>query len=196
MSARHTRKEEIFTHEYLWRSSSALAEIVESTQATSHHFIIPALVMTLMAFEAFVNFCGFVLLPDIWKNEREEFRGKGIEGKLTAIAERLPNFEWRKGEDPYQSIKRLFTLRNLVAHGEVYANKYDVEHDEGGEDFRWNHPWDTYLTTESVAKAREDVRSFCQSIVEAMRDESDHPHIIHHDAFMGPLGSGFGQRAI
>lgn len=77
MPGNHIVEEEIFTHEYLWRSSSALAELVDADEEANHHLIIPALVMTLMAFEAFVNFCGFVLLPDRWANEREEFRGKG-----------------------------------------------------------------------------------------------------------------------
>ena len=195
MQDRHTVEEEIFTHEYLWRSSIALADIVKSTKATSHHLIIPALVMTLMAFEAFVNFCGFVLLPDVWMNEKEEFQGKGIEGKLTAIDGRLPKFEWCKGKDPYQSVKQLFKLRDLVAHGKVYANTYHPQRDEDPRDYRWNHPWDTYLTPESVVKAREDVRSFCQSVIVAMRDESDHLHLIH-DAFTGPLASGIGHRTI
>ena len=194
MSSRSTGKEEVFTHEYLWRMSSALAEIVEDSETASHHVIIPALVMTLMSFEAFVNFCGFVLLPNLWSNEREEFRGKGIDGKLAAIDEQLPQFEWRKGDALYQNIKKLFKLRDIVAHGKVYANTYDSQDYEDGTDFRWIHPWDSYLSPKSVEKAREEVRCFCQALIVAMREESDHLHLIH-DAFRGPLASGSGVSA-
>ena len=71
-----------------------------------------------MAFEAFVNFCGFVLLPNRWENEREEFRGQGVDGKVAAIAEQLPKFEFRKGHEPYQVIgseRRPFDDRVVAA---------------------------------------------------------------------------------
>ncbi len=191
MPKRLTIQEEIFTHEYLWRSSKALAKIVETDEVANHHLIIPALVMTLMAFEAFINFCGFVVLPDLWANEREQFRGKGVDGKLTAINHRLPKFEWRKGEEPYQSITKLVELRDLVVHGKVYASEYETEYRDDGRHFRWEHPWDSYLSGKSVEKAREDVRSFCQTLLAAMREESDHPHLLH-DAFDGPLARGSG----
>lgn len=195
MPGNHIVEEEIFTHEYLWRSSSTLAELVDEDEDANYHLIIPALVITVMAFEAFVNFCGFALLPERWANEREKFRGQGIDGKLAAIAEQLPQFELRKGYEPYQSIKKLFVFRDLVAHGKVHANRYETERQEDGSHFRWEHPWDSYLSREAVAKARSDVRSFCQRLVVAMRHEPDHhPHLLH-DAFEGPLASGSGHGA-
>lgn len=186
---------EIFTHEYLWRSSSALAGLVDADQEANHHLIIPALVTTVMAFEAFVNFSGFALLPERRANEREEFRGQGVDGKLAAIAERVPKFEFRKGHEPYQSIKKLFAFRDLVAHGKVHANRYETQWKEGGSHFRWEHPWDSYLSREAVAKARSDVRSFAQCLVVAMRDDPDHHPHLFHDAFEGPLSSGSGYGA-
>ena len=93
-----------------------------------------------MAFEAFVNFCGFVLLPELWQKERKHFQGKGIEGKLAVIAGKLPNFLWRKGELPYQRIKKLETFRDLVAHGKVVATQYVTEQKEDGSHFNSSTP--------------------------------------------------------
>ncbi len=190
MSRKHIVEEEIFTHEYLWRSSSALAELVDA----NHHLIIPALATTVMAFEAFVNFCGSILLPEQWANEREEFRGQGVDGKLAAIAKQLPMFEFCKGHEPYQSINRLLAFRDFVAHGKVHASTYETQWRDDGRHFRWEHRWDSYLSPDAVAKARCDVRSFCQQLVVAMREESDHLHLLH-DAFEGPLASGSGHGA-
>ena len=194
MPGNHIVEEEIFTHEYLWRSASALAQLVDADEDANHHLIIPALVITVMAFEAFVNFCGFILLPERWANEREEFRGQGVDGKIASIAERLPNFDFRTGHEPYQSIGKLFAFRDLVAHGKVHASTYETQRQEDGRHFRGEHPWDSYLSREAIAKARSDVRSFCQQLVIAMRDKSDHLHLFH-DAFEGPLASGSGHGA-
>ncbi len=188
-------EEEIYTHEYLWRSSTALAELLDADEHAHHHLIIPALVITVMAFEAFVNFCGFALLPERWANEREEFRGQGVDGKLDAIAEKIPKFEFRKGEEPYQSIRQLFAFRDLVAHGKVHANRYETHYQEDGSHFRWGHPWDSYFSRRAVAKTRSDVRSFAQGLVVAMRDDPDHHLHLLHDAFEGALASGEGHGA-
>jgi hypothetical protein len=183
MPGTHIVKEEIFTHQYLWSSSTALAKLVESEEDDSHQLIIPTLVTTVMAFEAFVNFCGMALLPELWANEREEFRGQGIDGKLVAIAKALSRFDFQKGHDPYQSIKKLFGFRDLVAHGKVYANTYEIHQIKGASPFNWEHPWDSYLTRKAIVKARSDVKSFCQCLVIAMRHEPNHHLLLHHDAF-------------
>lgn len=195
MTPKHIIEEEIYTHEYLWRSSNALAKLVEADEEANHRLIIPALVTTVMAFEAFVNFCGFAVLPELWENEREEFRGKGIDGKLSKIAEQVPTFEFRKGQKPYQSIKKLLCFRDIVVHGKVHTNRYETQPQNDGSHFRWESPWDSYFSREAVAKARSDIRSFAQCLVVAMRNDPDHHLHICHDAFKGPLASGSGHGA-
>lgn len=195
MPGSHIVEEEIYTHEYLWRSSNALAEIISADEARNHRLILPALTITAMGFEAFVNFCGFILLPEQWTNERRAFRGQGIEGKLSVIAEHLPKFTLQKGKEPYQSINKLLKFRDSVAHGKVHASFYETKEEDDGSHFRWEHTWDSYLSREAVEKARRDVRSFCQPLLVAMRDKSDHPHLIH-DAFEGPLASASGRGAV
>jgi hypothetical protein len=91
-----------------------LLEKAETEEEASYHFLLPSLFMSFMAFEAFVNFCGFVLLPEWWKEEKKHFRGKGIEGKLTVIVDNLPDFSWQKGQPPYQRIKQLETFRDIA----------------------------------------------------------------------------------
>ena len=145
--------------------------------------------MSFMAFEAFVNFCGFVLLPELWKKEKKHFKGKGIEGKLAVIANKLPNFSWRKGEPPYQRIKKLEAFRDLVAHGKVIATQYVTEQRDDGSHFRFKHPWDNYLSVDVVKNARADIQSFCQALVVELRKASDHPHL-SFKAFQGAPASG------
>jgi hypothetical protein len=184
-------REEIFTHEYLWRSGSRLVEQAEKGEDDSYYFLLPALLMSFMAFEAFVNFCGLVLLPELWADEKKHFKGKGLEGKLEAIVAKLPNFSWLKGESPYQTIKDLESFRDFVAHGKVVAKKYTTERKEDGTHFQFEHLWDKYLSFEAVTKARADIKTFCQSLLVEIRKYSDHLHL-NFDAFEGSLASGTG----
>ena len=182
--------EEIYTHEYLWRSASLLLEKAEAEEQVSYHLLLPSLLLSLTAFEAFVNFCGFVLLPELWREEKKHFRGKGIDGKIEVLVTKLPTFSWRRGEPPYQRIKTLEAFRDLVAHGKVLAAQYVAEQKEDGSHFRFKHVWDSYLSVDAVKQARGDIKSFCQSLLLELRKTPDHHLHLNFDAFEGSLASG------
>lgn len=184
-------EEEIYTHEYLWRSSSRLLAHAEAKADGSIYFLLPCLLVSIMAFEAFVNFCGFVLLPEVWKEEKKHFKGKGIEGKLNEIVARLPNFVWRKGEPPYQRIRNLEDFRAIVSHGKVVATQYIAEQKDDGSHFQFKHSWDTYLSVDAVKVARTDIKAFCQSLLIELRKHTDHLHV-NFDAFEGSLANCSG----
>ncbi|MBE3099862.1 MAG: hypothetical protein IMZ44_22320 [Planctomycetes bacterium] len=187
-------KEEIYTHEYLWRSSSLLLEKAKAEDEAAYKLLIPSLLMGFLAFEAFVNFCGFVLLPEKWKEEKKNFKGEGIEGKLKAIKKELPGFSWQKGRRPYQTIKNLERFRDIIAHGMVMATGYVAEQQEDGSHFRFKHPWDCYMSVRAIEAARADIKSFCQSLLVEMRKVSGHQHLIF-EAFEGGLANAEGEGA-
>lgn len=182
-------EEELYSHESLWRSSTALHARLEVQSEDAHHLLIPALLTTLLAYEAFINFAGHVLLPALWTEEKKHFKGKATEDKLAAIADALPGFEWNKGVAPYQNLRRLEAFRDLVVHGKVVVTKYKAIQQRDGSHFRFEHTWDEYLTSQSVSEARRDVRAFCQSLLLALRVVSDHPHLVFN-AFEGTIASG------
>ncbi|MDA0737801.1 MAG: hypothetical protein O2999_07310 [Nitrospirae bacterium] len=186
-------EEEIYTHEYIWRSSTYLVACCEEENA-DYRQLIPALLMTFLAFEAFVNFLGHVLAPDLWKDEKKNFKGKGLEGKLGAIEQRLPSFNWEKGKPPYQSVKTLEAYRNMVSHGKVVASKYNAEPKEDGTHFRFQHSWDEYLSVASVKKARDEIKAFSCMLLESARKVSQEPHLVF-DAYEGSLAQGSGSSA-
>ncbi len=190
MAERCKVEEEIYTHEYLWRSSSTLLN--QNDPDLSYHHLLPALLLSFMAFEAFINFLGIVLLPNLWKDEKTNFKGKGIEGKINEIVSMLPQFTWKKGQYPYQRIKQLEAFRGLVAHGNVNSHEYMAAREDDGTHFQFQHAWDSYLTKSSITKSREDIRNFCQSLLIEARNVSDHPHLTF-DAFEGSLASGMSK---
>ena len=181
--------EEVYTHEYLWRAATAIAARLDADAEDTHHLALPALLATFLAYEAFVNFCGHVLLPEVWKREKENFKGKTLEHKVKIIASNLPMFVWRKGERPYETIRSLSAFRNLIAHGKVQVNEYVCEQQDDGSHFTFAHKWDDYLKKEQFIRFRADTQAFCESLLVAMRHASDHPHLIFA-AFEGTLASG------
>ena len=81
----------------------------------------------------------------------------------------------------------VFYRANSQDHSSLMA-----EYQEKGGHFRFGHDWDSYRVHGSVERARQQVQSFCQEIVVAMRHVSSdemHPAVCH-DAFKGPLASG------
>ena len=171
MPSRVTVVEEIYTHEYLWRSAEALARRLSEDAVDSHHLLLPTLLSSIMAFEAFVNFTGYVVLPELWAEEKKHFEGKGIKGKLGAIAKQLSGFAWQPGKRPYQELARLIAFRDLVAHGKVQANEYQTERKADGTHFTFEHEWDNLLTPTAVADAMLQIKEYCQSLVVEMRKD-------------------------
>jgi len=184
--------EEIYTHEYLWRAAQSLHKHPVADEK-NFYYRLASLIMTYLAFEAFVNFLGEVVCPRKWAIEKEAFRGRGdtIEAKISDIVLRLPEYEWRKGERPYQDIKKLKRFRDLVAHGRVVRGEYVTIANGDGVDFRWSHEWDEFTELSPVVSSMASVKAFCQSLVIAARKHFDDPNLVF-DAFEGPLASAEG----
>jgi hypothetical protein len=184
--------EVIYTHEYLWRAAQSLHKhpVVDEK---IYYYRLASLMMTHLAFEAFVNFLGEVVCPQKWAIEKETFRGRGdtIEAKISDIVLRLPGYEWRKGERPYQDIKKLKRFRDLVAHGRVVRGEYVTIAKEDEVDFRWSHEWDEFTEPAVIASSMASVKTFCQSLIIAARMHFDEPHLLF-GAFEGPLASAEG----
>lgn len=185
-------QEEIFTHEHLWRSGEVLLRAAEKKEEGSYYYLLSALLMSFLAYEAFINFCGYALFPQLWKDEKTNFKGKGIEAKLETITGELKTFMWEKGSRPYQTIKNLESFRDLVAHGKVQASEYVAAVKEDGTHYEFKHVWDAYVDSpQAVNKFRADIKRFCDSLLVELRKRSEHPHL-NFGAFEGPLASGSG----
>ena len=184
--------EEVYTHEYLWRAAETLHKTAPLDRRY-FHYRLSALMMAYLAFEAFINFIGEIMCPSLWANEKDAFRGKGdaIEAKIDAIVRQFPGYEWRKGERPYQDVKRLKRFRDLVTHGKVIRSEYVAFSNDDEINFRWTHEWDDFIEPEQVARSMSSIKTFSQSLLIEARKYSDEPHLVF-DAFEGALASAEG----
>jgi hypothetical protein len=187
MSSKITVSEEIYTHVYLWNAHRRIRRIWENGDRQGGHEAVASLLLAYLAFEAFVNFCGEVVLPEIWAREREYFRGmKGseIENKIAELANALPAFKWEKGKRPYQSVRALRDFRDSVAHGKLLRSQYLAEWSDDGSHLQWNFSWFDRIEDDVFDCSIGDIRAFSQSLLVEVRKQSDHPHLIY-DAFEG-----------
>jgi hypothetical protein len=93
----------------------------------------PTLVAMVFAFhtvEAYVNYLGEKLAPEIWADERNFFRNepyRGWEGKLGRTME-LVNIEWSPSAEPLSTVLELRRLRDLIAHGKAERLRGEILH--------------------------------------------------------------------
>jgi len=72
------KEQENYTHKNLWHSAPRLLEHAKANE--DGPFLLPSLLIRYMAFEMFINFCSFVILPELWKDEKKPQR-QGVRRK-------------------------------------------------------------------------------------------------------------------
>ena len=181
----------IYPHEYLWRASSRSLAMAETYEPEQYYLLMQSLLTAYLAFEAFINFLGESLDSDAWGNEKNFFNQPdyfGIEGKIKRLAEKLPSFVFKKGERPYQIIKKVGRFRTLLAHGKPYHFEKKIKIQGKGPIDMFEFNWDEHISFDNVKRSREAIKKFCEllrseahSILEASQ--------LSYSAFEGPLGS-------
>jgi len=193
-----------YSHEYLWRASSRSLVMAETNDQEQYYLLMQSLLTAYLAFEAFVNFLGEYLDPDTWKDEKEFFKQKpyhGIEGKVKRLAEKLSDFKFKKGQAPYQTIKKVGDFRNILGHGKPYPFEKEVPY-KGYKSDMFEFDWDEYLSLTEVKRGREAIKKFCESLRSAayvISKNGQEPCLedmrklhLHHKAFEGPLALSNG----
>jgi hypothetical protein len=77
-----------------------------------------AMVFASYTVEAYLNFVGELVAPQIWKDERNYFRKepyRGFEGKLRRVME-LVSLPYARDARPLKTVLELKELRDLIAH--------------------------------------------------------------------------------
>jgi hypothetical protein len=116
-----------FTYKYLWVAVRANMDAVEHLPKKAGFLRLAAMTLAFFVLEAYLNHLGELLFPEVWKDEKEKFKGDGTLGKLDFLLEHCHAENLCKGQPPYQSAKELEKLRKLVAHGRTERFTANVE---------------------------------------------------------------------
>ena len=142
--------------------------------------------------EAYLNFVGERLAPEIWKDERNYFRKepyRGWDGKLRKVME-LVGMPWPETiERPLKTILELKELRDLIAHPIPERLARETLHAEGTEaPYLVSTLRSKFTPKDKLTKAVDDVELFLNFIdnlaapkvndiwfgVEALRGPDEH----------------------
>jgi hypothetical protein len=128
-----TYEGEEILHRLLWQIAQ---EECERAGELERGWFNPSLVAMVFAFhtvEAYLNYVGERLAPEIWEDERNYFRKqpyRGWEGKLRKILEMVGR-SWMPGDRPLKTVLELRDLRDLIAHGKPEKLSGGAVHPQG-----------------------------------------------------------------
>ncbi len=115
-----------------------------------------SIVFSAFTHEAFLNTLGAKIIKD-WP----DYEYDSPEKKLNLICERI-GYKPNKGGRPYQTLKRLFRFRNLIAHGREETirieGKVVPKKEKGGYLDAIEGEWEKYCTVNNARRAYDDVR--------------------------------------
>ena len=115
-----------FTHVLLWKIAEEQAALARAREREWVNYNLVAVTFAFHALEAYVNFAGEHLAPELWADERNNFRG--WIPKLRKVLE-LANVPWQDDIRPLKTVLELKALRDALAHGKAERFSGTVEHE-------------------------------------------------------------------
>jgi hypothetical protein len=131
-----TSEGETFPHRLLWQIVEEQAKLANERERDWSKPALVAMVFGFHTVEAYLNFVGERLAPEIWRAERNYFRRvpyRGWDGKLRKVME-LVRMPWPELiERPLKTILELRELRDLIAHPKPEKLTSEIVHPAGTE---------------------------------------------------------------
>lgn len=158
---------ETFPHRLMWKIAEDQAKLASERERDWSE---PALVAMTFAFhtvEAYMNFLGSRLAPEIWEDEENSFRKepyRGWKGKLRKVME-LVGLPWLEAERPLKTILELKELRDRIAHGKPEKLAREILHPQDTEaPLLASELRSMFTPKEKLTGAMHDVKQFVEQI--------------------------------
>lgn len=159
-----------YTHRYLWRTAIGLFELSKGEVRRPDYLHLSCMVMTFFALEAYLNFLGEILFPEVWKDERTFFNTppyKGTMGKLAYLADHCGMSQLDKSRRPYQTVKNLHKIRDFMAHGRMEVIRKEVTfRPDRLPDFLPNF-FDKHVSASAARKGLDDTEQLIKGLHDA-----------------------------
>ena len=159
---------ETFPHRLLWEIVEEQARLATERERDWSKPALVAMVFGFHTVEAYLNFVGERLAPEIWQDERNYFRRepyRGWDGKLRKVME-LVGMPWPElVERPLATILELRELRDLIAHPKPEKLTSEIVHAEGTEaPFLISTLCSKFTPKDKLARAVSDLEHFLNQV--------------------------------
>jgi hypothetical protein len=130
VSLKTTYVGEQFAHRLLWHIAEQESKRATEFEGEGWSFTsLVAMVFAFLTVEAYLNYVGERLAPEIWERERTFFRKSGFNGKLLKIRQLVD----APDEPHFQALAELKELRDRIAHGKPQKLSGEELHAHGTE---------------------------------------------------------------
>ena len=170
-----TKERTIHTYAELWYASDCVLRSGLAIADGSSRQFLSSLVLTAFSFEAYLNHVGAKTF-ECW----EDLDRLPPLAKLELLSEALGvKFVDGTGARPLQTLSKLFTFRNAIAHGRTNEVKYKpVTLDLAKYEKEYRAPlladWEQLIQSEEFAlRAREDVEEVMRIVQSGRKDSTD-----------------------
>lgn len=182
-----------FTHRILWGVLDDLHRQLEPVPESIRSIGVATLLVAHNCFEAYLNYAGETLLPELWKDERRSFGSgsyRGLMGKCDRLATEL-SMTIDKARRPYRTVRELKTWRDRVVHPRIERRERVVTL----EDAKYIKNLDTQffrgLNLSFIDRAIEDIENLCD-LLEAAAHRRYPAQFLGPRSFKGILGTTGG----
>lgn len=161
---------EHFLHRMLWRVVLRQIEHATKNPQGAFHDHLVAMVFAFHTFEAYLNFAGERLAPEIWANERDYFRKephRGFDGKVRTIIGLVGIAEPDRTSRPYSSVWLLKELRDLIAHAKPEKFSETIDHPENEEPSFRRSQVEALVTHDNAFQTSRDIEDFIEMLHQA-----------------------------
>lgn len=182
---------ETFNHRILWFIVSRQLKHANENAAGAMHDHLVAMVFAFHALEAYLNFIGERLAPDVWADERRYFGRsdyQGFAGKLKKVLELVGMAAPEKTTRPYSTVWLLKNLRDQIAHARTERYTFAVDHPPDENLTLHLKLFGGLVTKENAEMAHADIEAFADQIHDLARPKLT--AIVGDRAFRGMLSFG------
>ena len=141
-----------FAHRLLWDSAQRHIRIAAGQPPDDAWLLhLSAGLLAAASFEAYLNYVGGEILPEVWSDERRYFSSgqyRGTNGKLKRIAEEVGWPLPRRDRRPLSGVIELQALRDKMVHARPKKSTYRQVHKKG----EWPDLPSTWLYREAPAR--------------------------------------------
>jgi hypothetical protein len=188
---------EVYTHRILWSACLRQMHLAMSETKGNWYFQMTAMLLAYMTFEAFVNYVGTKLQPDLWENERREFSRSpygGTTGKLRKLCE-LHSLPFPPDAEAFETVERLRELRNMLAHAKPEEFELTVEHDPAENPCLIKYKLDDYISQAQAELAIAHTKRLIDAANLGFHRDTD-SELINEHALEGTLGYSIGHTSL
>ncbi len=169
MAERRILVEESEVEEYLHKDAWCVVQRqLNSAEANPDGALYDDLVAMVFAFhamEGYLNYLGEKIAPELWRDEKIQFRESGMTGKLATICERCGLRSPDYGQRPYSTLAGLKKLRNAMAHPRTRKMGRIVDYDERKPPPLFPQSYlSTIVSHQRALLVRDDVKSIADQI--------------------------------